>query len=84
MQSIKDMASNAMGGGPSGPAGPQGGVLNQGAPAGQHNNNSTSDQQSSEPQQQQQQQQQTQNQNGSDQVVEPLVLRFCSLVTRQI
>lgn len=82
MQAIKDMASNALGGNSSGPAGPQGGVPDQGAPTGQHSNDSTSNQQA--PQTQQQQQQQSPNTNGSNQVVEYLVLHVLAYSSRDL
>lgn len=59
MQAFKNMATSAMGGGPSGPAGPQAGT--DSVPSDQNNDSSAQVQQ----QQPQQQQQQSQNTNGN-------------------
>ena len=61
MQAFKNMATNAIGGGPAGPAGPQAG--SESVPSGQ--NNDSNAQQPQQQQQQQPQQQQSQNANGS-------------------
>ncbi len=50
MQAFKDMATNAMGGGPAGPAGPQAGSEN--VPSGQNNDSNAQQQQQQQPQQQ--------------------------------